>query len=280
MSTSKFKQLVRYGIPDELRRTDDLNISIITLIAIVWSKILKLDDLPGKSMYRGNRCGANNNKLVTESHGIPRLLSNIQIIPNYKMYIIPDPILDFERNYKESVKKLRIDKLNDWKNAKYPTFGGVLNLEKFALTEEGEKVVKNILRIIAHDHPTLEYCPMLPTLIALLLHHLGPDDTLAAIHVLVVRSLDTSNWAYFPTTLGSTMAFYGVFGDLVKIQCPKVFKHLSKLDPEQNGKTFWIQWTNQFLMDLFSLQTAFRLMDCFLVEEYKVLYRQVDFDGN
>ena len=180
---------------------------------------------------------------------------------------------EIDRDYERSLIAAKLDKPKA-KVEKFPTYGGEFNTERFALSEEGEKVVKNILRILSQDYPTLEFCPPLPSIVALLAHHLPPNDLLGAMRVLVRESVGGANAGhFFPTKLSTMMLFYDSFGGLVKRHTPKAFQHLKKIEEEQNISPFWIKWLNNFCTEILTLQTAFRMMDSYLVEGYKILYR-------
>jgi hypothetical protein len=69
------------------------------------------------------------------------------------------------------------------------------------------------------------------------------------------------------------MTFYKAFGDVVTRHLPKINKHLTKLGDDTTASPFLIKWLNSFHLEIFSLQTAFRVMDSYLMEGYKVLYR-------
>lgn len=158
------------------------------------------------------------------------------------------------------------------KTMKAPTFGGAIHFDSLALTEEGLAVVRNILCILALEHPELEYCPFIPTVVALILHHASPDETLGCMRVMIRKS-GMTDWVYFPLNLASCMAFYTAFGELLRKNVPKVCKHLSLLDKSKDVRGFWIKWLNNFLLDILSLDAAFRLMDSFILEGYKIIYR-------
>ena len=181
--------------------------------------------------------------------------------------------VEIYRDYDRALKAAKLDKPKG-KQGNFPTYGGEFNTERFALSEEGEKVVKNILRILSQDYPTLEFCPPLPSIVALLAHHLSANDLLGAMRILVRESVGEANAGhFFPTKLSTMMLFYDSFGDLVKKHTPKAFNHLKTLEEEQHISPFWIKWLNNFCTEIFSLQTAFRMMDSYLLEGYKILYR-------
>lgn len=92
------------------------------------------------------------------------------------------------------------------------------------------------------------------------------------MRVLVKQSLNQQDM-YFPTKLNGMLLFYDAFADLLKHHVPKVFKHLHKIEEEQHVSPFWIRWLSNFNMDVLSLATAFRMMDCYLLEGYKIIYR-------
>lgn len=104
----------------------------------------------------------------------------------------------------------------------FPNFGGQFDPDLFCLTSDGIEAAKNILRIIAMDIDDLEYCPLLPNIVSILLHHLSPDDTMACVFIMIRKSLVRGSWLYFPTHLDDMILFYGSFNDMVSRKLPKV----------------------------------------------------------
>ncbi|KAI8929934.1 hypothetical protein BC831DRAFT_441638 [Entophlyctis helioformis] len=68
-----------------------------------------------------------------------------------------------------------------------PTFGGRTQQPHLALTSHGQAVVNHVLCIISHDNPTLEFCPYLPPIVALLAHHIDTEDMLLACVSALLR---------------------------------------------------------------------------------------------
>lgn len=187
-----------------------------------------------------------------------------------------DALPEFERDYAGALQTFHIDtsKNSDKQMDMFPAFGGILHADRFALSVKGLTTVKNILRILAREFPHLEYCPSLPSIVSIILHHLSPDDTLASARVMLKQSIDSGQqWMYFPTSLAGTMSFYNAFAELLQRHAPKVSKHLKHLEMEFKSSPFWIKWLDNFLLDIVSLQTSFRLMDSYMVEGYKVVFR-------
>lgn len=178
-----------------------------------------------------------------------------------------------DRNYERSVKKLNLDRLELTKHAAmFPTFGGALNMDRFALTTEGHQVLKNILRIVAHDYHFIEYCPMLPAIVALLLHHLPPNEALGATRILLKTSSESETIMFFPVTFQNGLLLFNAFSDLYQKQAPKIYKHLKSLDPSSDSPV-GMKILSSMMSDVLSMPSLFRMLDAFLFEGYKVLFR-------
>lgn len=190
-------------------------------------------------------------------------------------YYLPHGLVstaDFERNYDRALENHDlVDKNGQPKTNKYPTFGGTLaQSNKFALTKDGLQVVRLILCIIEKNNPQIELCPMLPNMVAILLHHLSPGDTLGAAQILVRRALDKKPFFFIPVTASDTTALYHVFAALA-VKHTRAMPRLKQF--ESDGSSFLIKWMNSFLVDMTTLFVSMRIMDSFLVEGYKILLR-------
>jgi hypothetical protein len=149
-------------------------------------------------------------------------------------------------------------------------------MEKFCLSNYGISSVKYILTIIAKDFPQIQVCPVVPSITALLLHHLSPADTLASVRFLIKTSINSDDWLYFPTTIREHTIFVNSLGSLVEKQCPKLYNKMKQLNPlSVTENPFWITWVSTFCTGIFSVKTSLRLLDSFVCEGYKVLFRYI-----
>lgn len=101
-------------------------------------------------------------------------------------------------------------------NSSYPTFGGAIDFSLFALSPYGESVVKVILILLSHDFPLLEYSPMLPNVVALLLHNLNEDQVYGIAKIMVSQAQRNDKWMYLPINLQEMMHFYQVFAEVAQ----------------------------------------------------------------
>ncbi|KAI3644838.1 hypothetical protein MP228_011002 [Amoeboaphelidium protococcarum] len=155
-------------------------------------------------------------------------------------------------------------------NSSYPTFGGAIDFSLFALSPYGESVVKVILILLSHDFPLLEYSPMLPNVVALLLHNLNEDQVYGIAKIMVSQAQRNDKWMYLPINLQEMMHFYQVFAEVAQQIAPKIVKHLRNIS---NNSDLWIKWINEFLLNSMDIGCEFRMLDSFLMEGYKVIIR-------
>jgi TBC1 domain family member 24 len=156
------------------------------------------------------------------------------------------------------------------KTDKYPTFGGPpLDLKRFALTDHGVEVAKNIMCIVAKALPQIECAPLLANIIPLLLHHLSPDNTLGAVYVMVRHTAERKKWFFFPITSSDTFVLYNAFSEVAS-RHTRALTHLKQF----SGWTeLCAKWIDSCLLDMVTLPVAFRMLDSFFVEGYKILIR-------
>ncbi|KAG5455470.1 MAG: hypothetical protein BJ554DRAFT_5108, partial [Olpidium bornovanus] len=108
------------------------------------------------------------------------------------------------------------------------------------------------MAIIAFDFPNLEFCPFIPPIVCLLLHHLTQDEVLGIVTVLVRSSLNGSgSWTY---------------------RNPKLYQRMEGLQGAKKER-IWDSWLTNFFVGTLPLPLIFRVLDAFLHEGFKVLYR-------
>lgn len=196
----------------------------------------------------------------------------------------PSNILEYEKSFEMAMKRTYGNHIPE--NPVPPTFGGRFHRNKLLLTPKGAGLNDRILCTLFHDFPTLEYCPFVPPLCALVCHHANTaDDALGMMVAVVKTSLgkrsalvdeknksDEDRWPYFPTTKKETKQLRTIFENILSKQYPKLGKYLtdvfaSELEP------FYMRWFTDFFIDVLPLPLIFRFLDSFFIEGYKVSIR-------
>jgi hypothetical protein len=90
----------------------------------------------------------------------------------------------------------------------------VLRLDNHFLTNAGKQSAKRILCIIALDRPDLDYCPILPDLVAIALQFLNEEDTFILMHLMLNKSLK-DKW-FFQTNLKDNKLFIINFEEIIR----------------------------------------------------------------
>ncbi|CAF3323244.1 unnamed protein product [Rotaria sp. Silwood1] len=151
-------------------------------------------------------------------------------------------------------------KLSQW-----PNFVDITNLCFYHLTESrGCLLLQHILFTFALHHPDLTYCPALEPLSALLLHYFNEHEVLYLINRLLIK-----HWLCGETRL-QWEANCNVFKKLLKIY----YKSTADVIELRytNTKVFyqeWFWWIFRYLPFAYLV----KIMDCFLLEGPKILYR-------
>ncbi|CAL8382765.1 unnamed protein product [Gadus morhua 'NCC'] len=150
-----------------------------------------------------------------------------------------------------------------------PDFVDDSPVPRYALRAEAVASVHRVLSCVAGQFPDISHCPALPAVAALLLHFSGDEAAcfeltgrLLACNDPGRRLLDQTYLAYRSSCM--------TFGDLATKHCPAAHKLVvgaARDAPEVYGD--WQRWV---LGDL-PFGHAARVLDVFLVEGYKVLYR-------
>lgn len=175
-----------------------------------------------------------------------------------------------------------------------PTFGGRTHKMDLALSKEGEVVADHILCILAHDFPSLEYCPYVTTLTYLLCHVMDtPDEALGAIVSIVKQALQrsgsgggltpldsplsssqstTRDWRFFPTFRKDSRYLLRAFGNLLAKQNAKLHHHIAELQT-MHPEPIWSRWMTDLYVGTLPQPMLWRILDSFVVEGYKTLFR-------
>ncbi|MGH0137623.1 UNVERIFIED_CONTAM: hypothetical protein FKN15_016031 [Acipenser sinensis] len=141
----------------------------------------------------------------------------------------------------------------------------------YCLNREGVWAAHKIVTCIANQFPDISYCPVLPAIVALLLHF-SQDEAecfekvcrLLACNEPGRRMIDQTFLAYESSCM--------TFGDLASKYCPGAHKLILATSRSQDVLEVYSDWLRWIFGDL-PLPFAARVLDVFLVEGYKILYR-------
>ncbi|RXM33732.1 TBC1 domain family member 24 [Acipenser ruthenus] len=141
----------------------------------------------------------------------------------------------------------------------------------YCLNREGVGAAHKIVTCIANQFPDISYCPVLPAIVALLLHF-SQDEAecfekvcrLLACNEPGRRMIDQTFLAYESSCM--------TFGDLASKYCPGAHKLILATSRSQDVLEVYSDWLRWIFGDL-PLPFAARVLDVFLVEGYKILYR-------
>ncbi|KAI8913120.1 hypothetical protein DFJ77DRAFT_431823, partial [Powellomyces hirtus] len=171
-----------------------------------------------------------------------------------------------------------------------PAFGGRSHRSSLALNAKGTAIVNHVLCIISHDFPNLEFCPFVPACVALLAHHMRTEDELLGATVAIVkRSMSrekglnststaaaggkgSDEWAFFPTYRKGTKFMLRAFGNMLHQSNKKLHFKLTELH-DTSPDPVWAPWLTNLFIDVLPQPALWRLLDCFLIEGYKALFR-------
>ncbi|KAJ3018397.1 UNVERIFIED_CONTAM: hypothetical protein HDU68_011172 [Siphonaria sp. JEL0065] len=177
-----------------------------------------------------------------------------------------------------------------------PTFGGRTHQNELALAANGSLVVDNVLCILAHDFPSLEYSPFVTTLASLLCHHMkSRDDALGAMVSVVKQAFTisqpnakspsspsspdlarkkpkTKDWKFFATYRKDVNFMSRAFSNLLNYNNAKVHHQITELQSD-TSEPIWTRWLTDFFVGVLPQQTIWRILDCFVIEGYKALFR-------
>ena len=150
-----------------------------------------------------------------------------------------------------------------------PDFVDDSPVPRYALRAEAVASVHRVLSCVAGQFPDISHCPALPAVAALLLHFSGDEaacfeltSRLLACNEPGRRLLDQTYLAYRSACM--------TFGDLANKHCPAAHKLV--VGAARDAPEVYADWQSWVLGEL-PFGHAARVLDVFLVEGYKVLYR-------
>ncbi|XP_036401095.1 TBC1 domain family member 24-like [Megalops cyprinoides] len=142
-------------------------------------------------------------------------------------------------------------------------------IPRYCLNKAGLNSVKKILLCIGKHFSDINYCPILPALVSLLLHF--SEDEAECFHsICCLIAYNDPNKRYIDQTFLTYRASCMTFGDLANKFCRGVRKLIAASN--QNLFEFYSDWIMWIFADL-PFTYAIRVLDVYLLEGYKVLYR-------
>ena len=138
----------------------------------------------------------------------------------------------------------------------------------YYLTEQGKISVARILRCFAYNSPEVQYCPVLYPIAAVIRHYLSESDT----YNLITNLTSSKNPKYFTQT---KRHFEISWRTALYLSRKMLEKHIKFLEVESSYEEMeglfrqWIWW----IFDWLSFPHVVRILDSYLLEGEKVLYR-------
>ncbi|XP_051563597.1 TBC1 domain family member 24-like isoform X2 [Myxocyprinus asiaticus] len=151
----------------------------------------------------------------------------------------------------------------------FPKFMEDGEIPRYCLNKVGLNSVKKILILLSHHFPDVSFCPILPALVSLHLHF--SEDEAQCFHSIcsLVTYTDPKK-RYIDQTFLTSHASCMTFGDLANKYCRGIRKLIAS--SHQNLFEFYSDWIMWIFADL-PFTYAIRVLDVYLIEGYKVLYR-------
>ncbi|CAN9510532.1 unnamed protein product [Ophioblennius macclurei] len=142
-------------------------------------------------------------------------------------------------------------------------------IPRYCLNKSGLNSVKRILLCLGKYFPDMNFCPILPALVSLLLHF-SQDEAECFYSVSRLICYNDPNKRYIDQTFLTYRASCMTFGDLANKCCRGIRKLIA--GSHQNLFEFYSDWIMWIFADL-PFTYAIRVLDVYLLEGFKVLYR-------
>ncbi|TWW59694.1 TBC1 domain family member 24-like [Takifugu flavidus] len=150
-----------------------------------------------------------------------------------------------------------------------PEYMKVGEIPRYCLNKAGLNSVKKLLLCLGKYFPNMNFCPIVPALVSLLLHF--SEDEAECFHsVSRLICFNDPNKRYIDQTFLTYRASCMTFGDLANRCCRGIRKLIAS--SHQNLFEFYSDWITWIFADL-PFTYAIRVLDVYLLEGYKVLYR-------
>nr|XP_057944322.1 TBC1 domain family member 24-like isoform X2 [Doryrhamphus excisus] len=154
-------------------------------------------------------------------------------------------------------------------NHPVPEYMEAGEIPRYCLNKAGLNSVKKILLCLGRYFPDMNFCPILPALVSLILHF-SQDEAECFYSVSRLICYDDPNKRYIDQTFLTYRASCMTFGDLANRCCRGIRKLIAS--SHQNLFEFYSDWIMWIFADL-PFTYAIRVLDVYLLEGYKVLYR-------
>lgn len=151
----------------------------------------------------------------------------------------------------------------------FPVFMEDGEIPRYCLNKAGLNSVKKILVCISKHSPEVTFCPILPALVSLLLHF-SEDEAQCFHSICCLVSYTDPTKRYIDQTFHTSRASCMTFGDLANRYCRGIRKLIAS--SHRNLFEFYSDWIMWIFADL-PFTYAIRVLDVYLLEGYKVLYR-------
>ncbi|XP_054709995.1 LOW QUALITY PROTEIN: GTPase-activating protein skywalker-like [Uloborus diversus] len=151
-----------------------------------------------------------------------------------------------------------------------PSFVDPAYCIRYYLNAEGRKRVEKILHVIRHIKPDITYCPVIYPLVSLLLHYMSDGMAFSCILKLLA---DRQN--YISQTKSDHASSAYLVMKLTKKYARNAFLQLEKeLKEHEDLESMFQNWLSWIFKGL-PFSYLIRIVDCFLIEKKKTLYRAV-----
>lgn len=146
-----------------------------------------------------------------------------------------------------------------------------LFFSRYCLNKAGLNSAKKVLLCLGKYFIDMNFCPILPALVSLILHF-SEDEAECFYSVSRLICYNDPNKRYIDQTFLTYRASCMTFGDLANKCCRGIRKLIAS--SHQNLFEFYSDWIMWIFADL-PFTYAIRVLDVYLLEGYKVLYRFV-----
>jgi len=156
-----------------------------------------------------------------------------------------------------------------WPESLYtvPTFGGKLSPESHCLSSRGFLAVQRILCVLASRKASIDYCPMIPELVSILVSFMSEEEAFVVAYLIICT---TQQYRFY----GAITKKFSVkqlisFSSLVELKHYRLKHHMDFLHVDFND----CEWFDRLFVTLLPYSTVLQIFDSFLVEGIILLYR-------
>lgn len=151
-----------------------------------------------------------------------------------------------------------------------PTFGGNGLLKEHLLSLDEQLVgVHRLMIAVSNRFPNIGFCPVLPDLLAVFIRYMPEREVYAMAHCMLERAVRDEDYLWTNKTRAGL--FVKNFKGVLKKHFSEMSKLLDKLKVDIDSIA--ILWFNRFFFGSAPYSVVLRLIDCFLNEGNKVMYR-------